>query len=81
MLTVCKSIKSFQFYPQDQEVLKQTKPMHMSGLYVSPKHIQKYIEDFVTYGFDYQGEDVTNIDDIDFEPIPKYWDESDGKLQ
>ena len=53
----------------------------MSGLYVSPKHIQKYIEDFVTYGFDYQGEDVTNIDDIHFEPIPKYWDESDGKLQ
>ena len=29
---------------KDQEVLKQTKPMHMSGLYVSPKHIQKYMK-------------------------------------
>ena len=35
----------------------------MSGLCIT-KHIQVY-RGFVTYGFDYQGEDVTNIDDID----------------
>ena len=48
--------------------------MNMYGLYVRPKDIQRYLEDYTDYGIDYFGEDNECADD----KIERYWDDADG---
>ena len=71
---------------KDQDLLRKKQAMNIYGLYVRPKNIQSYINDYVNYGIDYMGEDNDCADDrvehyLDefFEPtIDKYWDEPEG---
>jgi hypothetical protein len=59
----------------------------MYGMYVRPKDIQRYINDYLEYGYDYTGDDNIAADDkVEhyleefFEPtIDKYWDEPEGE--
>ena len=72
---------------KDQERLRKKQAMNMYGMYVSPKDIQRYINDYLEYGYDYTGDDNIAADDkVEhyleefFEPtIDKYWDEPEGE--
>ena len=46
----------------------------MTGLYIGPDDIQRYINDYFDYGIDHMGDDEC-ADDM----IERYWDEADGK--
>ena len=59
---------------KDQELLKTSKPMNTYGLYIQPKDLQRYIDDYMSYGIDYTGDDNISAED----KIEKYWDEPDG---
>ena len=58
----------------------------MSGLYIGPNDIQRYINDYFQFGIDHMGDDDC-ADDVDkydpqiipFGELPKYWDDPDGK--
>ncbi len=60
---------------KDQKELSKTKPMNMYGLFVNPKDLQRYINDYVNYGIDYTGDDNISAED----KIERYWDEPEGK--
>jgi len=60
---------------KDQQVLRKSKPMNHYGLYVQPKNIQAYINDYLDYGIDYMGKDNLSADDL----IEVYWDDPEGK--
>jgi hypothetical protein len=60
---------------KDQLLLRKSKPMNTYGLYVQPKDIQTYINDYTNYGIDYMGEDNLSADDY----IEVYWDDPEGK--
>ncbi len=72
---------------KDQERLRKKQSMNMYGMYVRPKDIQRYINDYLEYGYDYTGDDNISADDkVEhyleefFEPtIDKYWDEPEGE--
>jgi len=72
---------------KDQERLRKKQSMNMYGMYVRPKDIQRYINDYLEYGYDYTGDDNIAADDkVEhyleefFEPtIDKYWDEPEGE--
>jgi|TARA_R100001082_G_scaffold55696_1_gene30701 hypothetical protein len=58
--------------------------MNMYGLYVSPKDIQRYVNDYTDYGIDYMGDDNMSSEDfvesqINEPGAERYWDEPDGK--
>ena len=68
----------------DQKKLSKSRPMNMYGLYVSPKDIQRYINDYTDYGIDYMGDDNMSSEDfvesqINEPGAERYWDEPDGK--
>ena len=46
----------------------------MTGLYIGPDDIQRYINDYFDYGIDHMGDDECAEDRIE-----RYWDEADGK--
>ena len=48
--------------------------MNTYGLYIQPKDIQGYVDDYTNYGIDYTGDDNVSAED----KIEKYWDEPDG---
>ena len=72
---------------KDQHRLRKKQAMNMYGMYVRPKDIQRYINDYLEYGYDYTGDDNIAADDkVEhyleelFEPtIDKYWDEPEGE--
>ena len=72
---------------KDQHRLMKKQAMNMYGMYVRPKDIQRYINDYLEYGYDYTGDDNIAADDkVEhyleefFEPtIDKYWDEPEGE--
>ena len=72
---------------KEQERLRKKQSMNMYGMYVRPKDIQRYINDYLEYGYDYTGDDNIAADDkVEhyleefFEPtIDKYWDEPEGE--
>ena len=72
---------------KDQHRLRKKQAMNMYGMYVRPKDIQRYINDYLEYGYDYMGDDNIAADDkVEhyleefFEPtIDKYWDEPEGE--
>ena len=72
---------------KDQERLRKKQAMNMYGMYVRPKDIQRYINDYLEYGYDYTGDDNIAADDkVEhyleefFEPtIDKDWDEPEGE--
>ena len=74
---------------KDQGMLRNKNPMNMYGLYITPKDIQRYINDYTNYGIDYTGDDNISADDkVEhyledfFEPdIDSYWDEPEGEEQ
>tara|TARA_B100001123_G_C15338582_1_gene1033826 strand:- start:5689 stop:5970 length:282 start_codon:yes stop_codon:yes gene_type:complete len=72
----------------DPEFRKSRPQEMMTGLFVGPSDIQRYIDDYFNYGIDYTGNDEC-ADDYDpgIVPFPnnpsdridKYWDDADGK--
>ena len=69
---------------KDQKKLSKSRPMNMYGLYVSPKDIQRYVNDYTDYGIDYMGDDNMSSEDfvesqINEPGAERYWDEPDGK--
>ena len=72
---------------KDQHRLRKKQAMNMYGMYVRPKDIQRYINDYLEYGYDYTGDDNIAADykvehylEEFFEPtIDKYWDEPEGE--
>ena len=71
---------------KDQGMLRNKNPMNMYGLYITPKDIQRYINDYTNYGIDYTGDDNIPADDynpsvIPFDKIQRYWDEPEGEEQ
>ena len=46
----------------------------ITGLFVGPSDIQRYIDDYFSYGIDHTGNDECADDRIE-----RYWDEADGK--
>ena len=46
----------------------------MTGLYIGPDDIQRYINDYFDYGIYHMGDDECAEDRIE-----RYWDEADGK--
>ena len=44
-------------------MLRNKNPMNMYGLYITPKDIQRYINDYTNYGIDYTGDDNIPADD------------------
>ena len=74
---------------KDQEVLRKNRPMNTYGLYVQPKDVQRYVDDYMNYGIDYTGDDNITADDKlehfangfhqgDWK-IDPYWDGAEGK--
>ena len=52
----------------------------MTGLYISSKDIQRYVNDYFEYGIDYfGGDDFYQPEDFVEEKIDVYWDEGDGR--
>ena len=45
----------------------------MTGLYISSKDIQRYVNDYFNYGIDHIA--MTNLED----KIERYWDDPDGR--
>ncbi len=69
---------------KDQNRLSKKRPLNMYGLYVQPKDVQRYINDYYNYGIDYMGDDNMSSEDFVESEINKpgterYWDEPDGK--
>ena len=76
---------------KDQERLRKKQAMNMYGMYVRPKDIQSYINDYLEYGYDYTGDDNIAADDkvelrhfnegfLDGEwEIDRYWDDAEGE--
>ena len=72
---------------KDQKELRLKRPMNTYGLYIQPRDLQRYIDDYMSYGIDYTGDDNISADDkVEhyleefFEPtIDKYWDEPEGE--
>ena len=60
---------------KDQALLKTSKPMNTYGLYIQPKDLQRYIDDYMSYGIDYTGDDNISVED----DIERYWNEPEGK--
>ena len=48
---------------KDQHRLRKKQAMNMYGMYVRPKDIQRYINDYLEYGYDYTGDDNIAADD------------------
>ena len=46
----------------------------MTGLYISSKDIQRYVNDYFNYGIDHMGDDESSEDKIE-----RYWDDADGR--
>ena len=46
----------------------------ITGLFVGPSDIQRYIDDYFNYGIDHTGNDECADDRIE-----RYWDDADGK--
>ena len=66
---------------KDQKELRLKRPMNTYGLYIQPKDLQRYIDDYMSYGIDYTGDDNMAPEDrlvSNHERIDKYWDEPDG---
>ena len=68
---------------------RKKKPQDMmSGLFLGPSDIQKYVNDYFDYGIDHMGDEgcaddydtgVIPFPDNPSERIDKYWDDADGK--
>ena len=69
---------------KDQKRMAKKRPMSIYGLYIQPKDNQRYIEDYLTFGIDYMGDDNMSSEDFVEYQInevgeERYWDEPDGK--
>ena len=53
---------------------KSTPRDMMSGLYVSAKDFQRYVNDYFNYGIDHMGDDESAEDRIE-----RYWDDPEGR--
>tara|TARA_Y100000992_G_scaffold195749_1_gene133098 strand:+ start:287 stop:523 length:237 start_codon:yes stop_codon:yes gene_type:complete len=46
----------------------------MTGLYIGPSDIQRYVNDYFNYGIDHMGDDESAEDRIE-----RYWDDPEGR--
>jgi len=60
---------------------RNSKPRDMmTGLYLSSRDIQRYVNDYFEYGIDYFGDDdFYQPEDFVENKIDVYWDEPDGE--
>ncbi len=49
---------------KDQELLQRKRSRNTYGLYVQPKDIQRYVDDYLNYGLDYTGDDNVAAEDV-----------------
>ena len=72
--------KRIQKDNSDFRNIKYTPRESMTGLYISSKDIQRYVNDYFEYGIDYfGGDDFYQPEDFVEEKIDVYWDEGDGR--
>ena len=69
---------------KDQDFYRKIRPRNMQGLYVYPKDIQRYVNDYYNYGIDYMGDDNMSSEDfiesqINESGSERYWNEPEGK--
>lgn len=70
---------------KEQKLFRQNRPKNSYGLYVQPKDIQRYVNDYMNYGIDFSGNDNVSADDryewmINESGQELYWDEPDEDL-
>ena len=70
---------------KEQKLFRSNKPKNSYGLYIQPKDIQRYINDYMNYGRDFTGNDNVTAEDkyewlINEAGEELYWDEPDEDL-
>ena len=58
----------------DNRNIKHKPRESMTGLYIGPSDIQRYVNDYFNYGIDHMGDDESAEDRIE-----RYWDDADGR--
>lgn len=69
---------------KEQGMFSKSRPRNMYGLYITSTDIQRYINDYTSYGIDYMGSDNISSEDYVESKInepgkERYWDEPEGK--
>ena len=70
---------------KEQELFSRVRPRNTYGLYITPKDIQRYVNDYMDYGIDFSGNDNVSAEDryeylINESGKERYWDEADEDL-
>ncbi len=70
---------------KEQELFSKKRPRNTYGLYITPRDIQRYINDYMDYGIDFTGNDNVSAEDryeylINQSGKERYWDEADEDI-
>tara|TARA_R100001377_G_scaffold47793_1_gene27538 strand:- start:120 stop:374 length:255 start_codon:yes stop_codon:yes gene_type:complete len=70
---------------KEQGLFRVNRPQNSYGLYIQPKDVQRYINDYMNYGIDFTGNDNVSAEDkyewlINEAGEELYWDEPDEDL-
>ena len=70
---------------KEQELFSKKRPRNTYGLYITPKDIQRYVNDYMDCGIDFTGNDNVSAEDryeylINESGKERYWDEADEDL-
>ena len=70
---------------KEQELFSRERPRNTYGLYITPKDIQRYVNDYMDYGIDFSGNDNVSAEDryeylINESGEERDWDEADEDL-
>jgi len=70
---------------KEQELFSKKRPRNTYGLYITPKDIQRYVNDYMNYGIDFTGNDNVSAEDryeylINQSGKERYWDEADEDI-
>tara|TARA_R100000008_G_scaffold73055_1_gene51392 strand:+ start:1637 stop:1891 length:255 start_codon:yes stop_codon:yes gene_type:complete len=70
---------------KEQELFSKKRPRNTYGLYITPRDIQRYVNDYMNYGIDFTGNDNVSAEDryeylINQSGKERYWDEADEDI-
>ena len=70
---------------KEQELFYKKRPRNTYGLYITPRDIQRYVNDYMNYGIDFTGNDNVSAEDryeylINQSGKERYWDEADEDI-
>ena len=70
---------------KEQELFSKKSPRNTYGLYVTPRDIQRDVNDYMDYGIDFSGNDNVSAEDryeylINQSGEERYWDEADEDI-